>query len=148
MEAPKIEIQQNKEANYRRLVRPSMMDRLKDAIVEQIVVHKRYRDGTLTARELAQELDTNVRYISAVVRVQFHTTYSAMVNKLRVEEAMSLLTDARYADLNVEDIGYKVGFLHRQSFHTAFLRLVGVTPNAYRTQFQNQLTSNKKTKQS
>lgn len=112
------------------------MDELKEKIVEKLVIGKKYKDASYTARQLAEELETNVRYISAVVRVQFHTNYSTLVNKYRVEEAMSLLADQRYRELNVEDISDMVGFAHRQSFYTAFVKFAGMTPNAYRQQFQ------------
>jgi AraC-like DNA-binding protein len=140
----KIEIQEKKEANYRRLVRPRMMDHLRDRILEQIVVKKRYRDSGYTARQLAADLQTNVRYVSAVVRVQFHTNYSTFINRYRIEEAMSILTDQRYAHLKIEDISDMVGFVHRQSFYLAFQKFAGMTPKAYRMQYELQL--NKKLK--
>ena len=92
------------------------------------------------AQQLAKDLQTNVRYISAVVRVQFHTNYSTFVNRYRVEEAMSILTDQRYSERTIEEVGDMVGFAHRQSFHTAFLKHVGMTPNAYRSQYEVQLS--------
>lgn len=139
MKVDQFDIQEEKEASYRRLVRPRMMEELKEGILEKFVVQKKYRDNGYTARQLAADLDSNVRYISAVIRVQFHTNYTTLVNKYRVEEAMSLLSDQRYEDLNVEEIGDIVGFAHRQSFHTAFLKYVGMTPKAYRTECERRL---------
>ena len=127
---------ERKEANYRRLVNAQLMDELKERILEQLVVHKKYRDGLYTARQLAADLHTSSRYISAVIRVHFHTSYNSLVNKYRVEEAMALLTDKRYEDRSVEEIGDLVGFAHRQSFYTAFVRLVGTTPKAYRMSYE------------
>ena len=142
--ADNFEVDNKKEASYRRLVNPEVMDELKDKILQQLVVHKRYRDRSYTARQLAEDLNTNTRYISAAIRVQFHTNYTALVNKMRVEEAMSKLADSRYADLSVEEIGELAGFAHRQSFHTAFMRFAGTTPKAYRTQFDQDAGQSKK----
>jgi AraC-like DNA-binding protein len=127
---------ERKEAVYRRLVNPQLLDELKDRILEQLVVRKKYRDGLYTARQLAADLQTNSRYISAVIRVHFHTTYTSLVNKYRVEEALTLLTDSRYQHYGVEEIGDLVGFAHRQSFHSAFVRFVGTTPKAYRMSYE------------
>lgn len=127
-----IEIQEEKEARYRLLVRPRMMELLKQQIVEQIVVHKKYRDPSYNARKLADDLETNAKYISAVIRVKFHTNFSNYINRYRVAEAMALLVNQRYLNLNVEDIGRMAGFAHRQTFHTAFLKQTGQSPNAYR----------------
>jgi AraC-like DNA-binding protein len=134
-----FEIDEKKEAVYRKLVNPQLMDKLKEKILQELVVKKRYKDGSLTARQLAEDIGTNSRYLSAVVRVRFHTSYSSLVNKYRIEEAMSMLTDSRYAHLTVEEVGEMVGFLHRQSFHTAFTKFAGTTPKAYRTQYEQQL---------
>ncbi len=134
-----IDIQEKKEAFYRTMVRPRLMEELKDKIIEQLLVQKKFRQQGYTARQLADELQTNVRYVSAVIRAQFHTNYTTLVNKYRVEEAMRLLNDSRYDHLGVEEIGYMVGFLHRQSFHTAFLKYVGRTPRDYRQNCENLL---------
>lgn len=144
MSVNQFEIQEEKEAFYRKLVRPKLMDELRDKILTKLLVEKKYKVSGYTARQLAEELQTNVRYISAVIRVQFHTNYTTLVNKYRVEEAMALLTDQRYEDLNVEDIGDMVGFVHRQSFHTAFLKYAGTTPKAYRMNYERQLVSQQK----
>jgi len=127
-----IELQEEKEARYRLLVRPRLMELLKQQIVEQVVVNKKYRDPAYTAKRLADDLDTNVKYISAVVRVKFHTNFCNYVNRYRVADAMALLVNQRYLNLNVEDIGKLAGFAHRQTFHTAFLKQTGQSPNAYR----------------
>jgi AraC-like DNA-binding protein len=136
-----FEIEEQKEASYRKLVNPQLMEQLKEKILHELLVRKKYRDHGYTARDLAHDLETNTRYISAAVRVHFHTNYSTLVNKYRVEEAMSALTDSRYAHLSVEEIGDMVGFEHRQSFHTAFAKYAGITPKAYRKQFEQQLAS-------
>ena len=132
MQNGQIVIDEKKEALYRRLVSPRMMDELKAKIVTELVVKQKFKDPHYTAAQLAEELDTNTRYISAVVRVRFHTTFTNLVNKMRVEEAMFLLADSRYNELSIEEIGSMAGFLHRQSFHTAFTRFAGTTPNAFR----------------
>lgn len=132
----KFEIDEAKEANYRKLVNPQLMDELKEKIQYALVVKKKYKDASYTARQLAIDLDTNPRYLSAVVRVRFHTNYSSLVNKYRIEDAMSALTDSRYKDLSVEEIGEMVGFVHRQSFHNAFQKYAGTTPKAYRMHFE------------
>ena len=142
----KFEIDEEKEATYRKLVNPQLMDELKEKILQELVVKKKYKDRNYTAQQLARELDTNPRYLSAVLRVRFHTNYKSLVNKYRIEEAMSALTDNRYVELSVEEIGEMVGFTHRQSFHTAFIRFTGTTPKAYRMQFEQQMPSNKKKK--
>ena len=121
-----------KMAAYRSLVSPQLMDELKEKILNIILIQQRYKDKNYSAKQLAEDLGTNTRYISAVVNVRFHMNYTSFVNKFRIEEAMALLVDKRYQDLNTEDISDMVGFSNRQSFYASFYRINGVTPRDYK----------------
>ena len=120
------------EAGYRSLVNPRVMDQMQEQIMNIIVMQKKYRDKDYSAKKLAEDLGTLSRNISAVVNVRFHMNYSQFVNKHRIDEAMSILVDKRYQDLNVAEIGDMVGFTNRQSFYTSFYRFNGITPRQYR----------------
>ena len=121
-----------KPATYRSLVSPHMMDEMQEKIMKIIVFDKKYKDKDYSAKTLAEEIGTNTRYISAVVNTRFHCNFTSFINKYRIEEAMSLLVDKRYIDLNVADIGDMVGFANRQSFYASFYRILGITPRDYR----------------
>ncbi len=123
-----------KEAAYRSLVNPALMDELKSKILEVIVMQKKYKDKDYSAKRLADDLGTNTRYISAVVNVQFHTNYTSFVNKFRIEEAMTLMVDKRYQDSTMEEISDMVGFANRQSFYASFFKFMNMTPRDYRVQ--------------
>lgn len=127
-----------KKANYRSLVSPQMMDELQEKIVKIVVIDKKYRDPDYSAKQLAEDIGTNTRYISAVVNTRFHCNFSTFVNKCRIDDAMSILVDKRYQDLNVEDVGLTVGFSNRQSFYSSFYRILGITPRGYRMQHLKQ----------
>ena len=127
-----------KEAAYRSLVSPKMMDVMQEKILDIIVMQKKYRDKDYSAKKLAEDLGTNTRYISAVVNVRFHTNYTSFVNKYRIDEAMSILVDKRYQDLRIEEVSDMVGFSNRQSFYASFFRVVGITPRDYRLQHLKQ----------
>lgn len=106
-------------------------DKLKEQILQALVVEKRYRDSNFTASQLAELLHTNTRYVSIVLSVRYHANFSQFVNRLRIEEAMALLQDQRYAGLRIEEISDMVGFANRQSFYRAFCQIVGKTPRQY-----------------
>ena len=121
-----------KEAAYRTLVSPKLMDEMQEKIMNIVVMQKKYRDKDYSAKRLAEDLGTNTRYISAVVNVRFHMNYTSFVNKYRIEEAMTLLVDKRYQDLRMEEISDMVGFANRQSFYASFFKIMGITPREYR----------------
>lgn len=119
-------------AAYCKLVNPTLMDELKEKMLNIILIQKKYKDKNYSAKQLAMDLGTNTRYISAVVNVRFHMNYTSFVNKFRIEDAMTLLIDKRYRDLNMEEVSDMVGFSNRQSFYAAFFKFNGMTPRDYR----------------
>lgn len=127
-----IKEKEDRYAAYRSLVNPKLMDELQDKIQKVLITDKMYRDRDYSAKRLAEDLGTNTRYISAVVNVRFHMSYTSLVNKYRIEEAMSILIDRRYLHLNMSEISELVGFNNRQSFYAAFFRINGITPRDYR----------------
>ena len=131
-----IKEKSEKHAAYRSLIRAELADELFDKILNIIVVNKRYRDANFSAKELAKELKTNTRYISAVINSRFNTNFSCLVNEFRIKEAMYRMTDKRYHDMTIEEIGLSVGFANRQSFYASFYRVMGETPNGYRKKHQ------------
>lgn len=129
----------SKEASYRTMIRAELADELYDKIMNIIVVQKKYRDPDYSAKDLAKELQTNTRYLSAVVNSRFNMNYSCLLNEYRIKEAMHLLVDRRYVDKNVEEISTMVGFANRQSFYAAFYKYVGITPREYRLKHMENL---------
>ena len=127
-----IKEKQKKNAAYRSLIRAELADELYEKILNMIVIEKRYRNKDFSAKELAKELNTNTRYISAVINSRFNTNFSCLVNEYRVKEAMHRMTDKRYTDMTIEEIGNVVGFANRQSFYASFYRVMRETPNDYR----------------
>ena len=121
-----------RDANYCSLVSPAVMDELKERILDVVVMQKKFKDKNYSARQLAKDLGTNSRYVSAVVNVRFRMNYTTFINKYRIEEAMSILTDKRYEELRMEEVSDMVGFSNRQSFYASFYKIMGVTPRDYR----------------
>lgn len=126
------------EAKYRSMVNPELMDALKEKILRIIVIQEKYKDKDYSAKQLAKDLGTNTRYVSAVISVKFHMNYSSFVNKYRIEEAMTIMVDRRYQNLNMQEISDMVGFSNRQSFYASFYRLKNMSPREYRVKFLEQ----------
>ncbi len=123
-----------KDASYRSLLNPSLMDNLESRIKEVIIKQKKYREKDYSAKKLAEELKTNTRYISAVVNVRFGMNYTSLVNFYRIKDAMRLLSHADNAGRTMEEISEMVGFSNRQSFYAAFYKIKKCTPREYRVE--------------
>lgn len=127
-----IKEKNEKQAAYRSLIRAELADELFYKILNIVVVEKKYRDPAFSAKELAKELNTNTRYISAVINSRFNMNFSCLLNEYRIKEALHRMVDKRYLDETIEEISAAVGFSNRQSFYAAFYRIMGETPNSYR----------------
>lgn len=133
----KYNIRQSKEIaiSYQETINPQMLDNLYKKVIQKLLIEKKFMQKGYTATEIAAELDTNSRYISAVCNTRFHMNYSTLINKYRVEEAMTLLVDRRYLHLKMEEISDMAGFANRQSFYAAFYKQKGCTPRDYRMSY-------------
>ena len=128
----KIREKAEKEAGYRGLIRAELADELYDGILTIVVAQKKYRDPDYSAKQLAEDLNTNPRYLSAVINSRFGMNYSSLVNEFRVRDAVHYLTDKRYLDKTMEEIGTMSGFSNRQSFYAAFFKEKGEAPHQYK----------------
>ena len=136
-EAPKklpynLREKREKNAAYRTMIRAELADELYQKIVDIVIVKKKYKDPNFSSKDLAKLLQTNTRYLSAVVNSRFGMNYSCLLNEYRVKDALRLLSDKKNAEKNIEEISAMVGFANRQSFYAAFYRIIGETPNGYR----------------
>lgn len=121
-----------KDAAYRSLINPNMMNELKGKIDKVLLKKKKYRDKDYSARLLAKDLQTNTRYISAVVNVCYNMNYTSLVNKYRIEDAKAILADKQYSSMRMEEVSDMVGFSNRQSFYASFYKFTGITPRRYK----------------
>lgn len=128
----KIKEKKEKDAAYRSLIRPELADELYDKILNIVITQKKYRDPNYSAKDLAKDLKTNTRYLSAVVNSRFGMNYSCLINEYRIKDALHMLRDKRYADKNIDEISGMVGFSNRQSFYSAFYKNMNETPKSYR----------------
>ncbi len=122
---------------YYQAISPAVADALYEKILQKLVADKIYCLPAYNAAQLARELQTNRRYISAVMRTHFGTNFSDLMNQHRVRKAKLMLHDRQYAICSAEEIGRHVGFSTRQSFYKAFQRHVGMTPKEYRERQEN-----------
>ncbi|MBQ9178826.1 MAG: AraC family transcriptional regulator [Prevotella sp.] len=127
--------EERKHPAYQARVNQELIESLQRKIQQKIVLEKKYRDKSYTAKMLAEELETNTRYIAATLSMRYNTNFNNYINKYRINDAISMLTNKRYAEMNMEKIGLIVGFSNRQSFYTAFKEITGVSPKVYKRKF-------------
>lgn len=128
-----IEFDLPEEKAYSARINRQTLLTIKKGVRNYIIIGKRYRNMNYTAKQLAEDIGVNTRYLSAAIRLHFGCNFAELVNKLRVEDAKVMMLD-RECTLTMEDISYSVGFANRQSFYTAFAKFVGVKPKEWLAQ--------------
>ena len=135
-----------KVASYRTQVRPEVIDEIYEQILRKMIVEKKYRDPNYTAKKLAEEIQTNTRYISAAVSLRFQMNYAELVAGYRIRDAVSMLQDKRNKNLTMGEVATACGFANRQSFYAAFFHLQGKIPKQYQAEFLAKLPAPKRSK--
>jgi AraC-like DNA-binding protein len=101
------------------------------AIKEVLLTHIRSHHGTI--KDVACSLDMPVRTLQRHL-ANSGTTFSQLLDQMRIETAMVLLEDA---DLKLSDVARELDYSERAHFSRAFKRITGVTPRQYRTDCQS-----------
>lgn len=83
----------------------------------------------ISLQDLADECQISPSYVSRLFKEKLNIGFVEYLNTLRVDRARKLLEDTQ---MNVEQIGYQVGFNHVRSFIRTFKQYVGTTPGQYR----------------
>ncbi len=117
---------------YRDKVSRNLKNELKPKIIDVVVKQRRYLDKDYSARQLAEDIGTDIRYVSAIISSEYKMNYSAFINKYRVKRAEAILSSPRFAKLTMEEVGDMVGFANRQTFYSAFRSFKGITPADFR----------------
>ncbi len=91
-------------------------------------------DAELTLSGLAEQLGIPAHHLSQIINSRFNSTFFDFVNTYRVEEAKRLLLDRSKAHYTIFALAQDAGFNSKTAFNTAFKRLTGRTPSAFRAQ--------------
>ena len=88
-----------------------------------------YTDSALSLVSTADEFDVGATYLSMMFKQMIGVTFSAYVEKRRIDRAKELL---KKTDMNVKSVAEAVGYTSVNSFGRAFKRVVGASPVEYR----------------
>ncbi|WP_231562053.1 helix-turn-helix domain-containing protein [Colwellia psychrerythraea] len=97
---------------------------------------KLFLQDNLSLNKLSESISETENHISETLSQFLHTKFFQFVNSFRVEEAKKALQDS---DKLITSIAFDVGFNSKSTFNTAFKKIVGYSPTAYR----NSLLDNK-----
>ena len=94
-------------------------------------IEKIYLQQNITLRDLSEQLNTNVNYLSQFINSRYQMNFNSYINAFRVKEACSILRSTEGLTLSIEQIASLSGFSSRRAFYDAFKKIIGDTPAAY-----------------
>ncbi len=92
-----------------------------------------YKKPELSLQKFAEEVRMSPLELSQTINQGLNMSFVDMVNKYRVDEAKSLLVEAKNQHLKIEAIGKMAGFSSRSSFFSVFKKHTGLTPSQYKS---------------
>lgn len=99
---------------------------------------KPFLQDKLSIKELANSLEMPARQLSQLINEAFGQNFYEFINSYRIREAERLFKEGMGEKLSVTGIAYEVGFSSKSSFYTAFKKMTGSTPAAYRKMLESQ----------
>ncbi|MBU8880156.1 response regulator [Bacillus sp. FJAT-29790] len=84
----------------------------------------------ISLQEIADRFFLSREYISRKFKLEFQETLTDYLTKIRIEKAKQLL-ETPY--LKIYEIAYHVGYQNEKYFSKVFKKLIGLTPNEYRS---------------
>lgn len=90
----------------------------------------------ITMQDAARAVNYSEPYFCKVFKQQYGQNFTAYLKEFRVEEAKKLL---RQPDVNVKEIGKRVGYPDSNYFARVFRGITGESPTEYRMRFLKQL---------
>ena len=104
--------------------------------LELLMVEKVFLNPELSLDVLADRVGISPKRLSQIINTTYERNFFDYVNSFRIEEAMRILRDSPDPGLTVLEAMYQSGFNSKSSFNTIFKKKTGLTPTAYRRQYQ------------
>jgi len=70
--------------------------------------------------------------VSQVINEKLGKSFFELLASYRIEEAKTILSDAKKNNLTIEEISEMVGYNSKTAFNNAFKKLTGKTPSEFR----------------
>ena len=104
--------------------------------LQKLLQHERlYRDPVVTIDKVASRMKINRSYLSRAINNCTGNNFNAFINEYRIKESVLLMSDASNK-FSFEGLALEVGFNDRKTFYTAFCKVTGLSPSAFKNNLQ------------
>jgi AraC-like DNA-binding protein len=127
--------QPKSEIEYEKIKKIGISEELINTVLEQLhkfEFKKGYLNPKISIQTLADELNTNSKYLSRIVNEYKGKTFVNYINDLRIEYAIRhLQEDDRARKYTLQALSNEYGFNTAESFSTAFSKKTGLKPSYF-----------------
>ena len=81
---------------------------------------------------MAKEVDIPSHYLSQVINENIGLNFFDFINRQRVEDVKSKISDPRYNNFSILGIAFESGFNSKSAFNRVFKNITGITPSEYK----------------
>lgn len=111
-----------------------LIDKLEDFENSELFLSKQ-----MSLPLLASELETNIKYLSEVIKTHKEKKFNSYINDLRIRHIINLLkTDPAYLNYKVSYLAEISGFSSHSAFTAVFKSITGMSPNDFIQQINTQ----------
>ena|GEM_PF-2944084 len=93
-------------------------------------IEKVYSDNSLSVSSIAEHFNLHPTYMSNAFKAKTGVGLLEYINRVRINKSIELMMNA---NLTINEISEKVGYLNANTYIRIFKKLMGITPNKYRT---------------
>lgn len=107
---------------------------IKARIIKFMENESPYLNNLFSLPQLAKNVSASPNNVSQILNELFNQSFYEFINTYRIKAAEKYLTDLKYSNINIEEIGFKVGFNSKTTFYKAFKKQIGKTPLQFKKQ--------------
>ncbi|VXB14393.1 conserved hypothetical protein [Flavobacterium sp. 9AF] len=112
-----------------------------EMIIKQLNIfekNKGYLNPSITIQNLAQEFNTNAKYLSVVINAKKEKSFSNYINDLRIDcIVQELKNNTSLRKYTISAIAEEAGFNTAESFSKAFFKKTGIKPSYFIKELNN-----------
>lgn len=107
------------------------LQKWKERIHKQMIAGQLYQNPSLNLSDLAAELGTNNRILSAAINQGFQLNFNDYINKYRIEAVKQAIDNKEHLNKSLLGLALEAGFNSKATFNRAFKKHTQTTPQNY-----------------
>lgn len=100
--------------------------------------HHQYLDPNISSTVLANQFETNTKYITYVIRKLYDLDFNTYISTLRINHICKLLiNDPKYRQYKISYLAENAGFSSHSKFAATFKKIKGIPPSEFISNLEN-----------